>query len=227
MRVNVPGAGWVSKEDSTTNFELSPPGYPDPSTAPSITFWLDPRVSTPCTDELLPIKLSTPGSAVRWFTTNKNFTVSAIGRTTIAGHLATLTVDYDVSQSAPKCNPACSGPCIDYFQFYGGPQPDLTDLAPTHTPGVKDGFGTGRPEPVRLYFAHIGSPSHSHLLVVGVDTPNGNDLTGLRAEATTMLDHLRLPTKLPLRGQRCGYTTGTFPAGDPRGTCNDQPSVGA
>ena len=53
-----------------------------------------------------------------------------------------------------------------------------------------------------LYFAHIGAPSHSHLFVVGVETPNGNDQAGLRADAAIMLGDLRLPAKLPRTGTR-------------------------
>lgn len=199
MRVTVPGSGWVSQQDSTTEFKLFPPGHPNSR----IAFWIDPRVTTPCTDVVLPVKIATPARAVRWLTTDKNFIISATGRTTIAGHLAALSVDYDVSQKAPKCDPHCPDvSCIDYFAFMGGPQPDATDLAPTHTPGIKDGFGTGAHDPVRLYFAHIGPPSHSHLFMVGVETPNGNDQAGLRAEAAKMLAHLRLPSKLPPTGGR-------------------------
>jgi hypothetical protein len=195
MRVDVPGRGWTSQQDSTTEFNLSPPGYPDPNTAPVIRFWIDPRVSTPCSDKVLPINISTPARAVRWIRTNRNFIASAPKQTTIAGHLSALTVDYDVSPSAPRCDPSCPGPCIDYFLFFGGTAPDATDLAPTHTPGVKDGFGTGTHDPVRLYFAHIGPPSH--LFVVGVETPNGNGMAKVRAAAARMLAHLRLPARLP------------------------------
>jgi hypothetical protein len=201
MRVDVPGSGWVSHQDSTTEFKLSPPGS-DPDNPPVIRFWIDPRVSTPCTDRILPLELTTPASAVGWLRTNKNFAVLHTGRTTIAGHLAALTVDYDVSPSAPKCDPNCPSSCIDYFAFLGGPQPDATDLAPTHSPGIKDGFGTGAGDPVLLYFAHIGAASASHLFVVGVETPNGKDRTRLRADAATMLAHLELPAELPPTGNR-------------------------
>jgi hypothetical protein len=206
MRVSVPGKGWVSHQDSTTEFKLSPPGYSGPDTGangpPLIRFWIDPRVTTPCTDKVLPVKLTTPASAVHWLTTNKNFIHSGTKRTRIAGHLAALRLDYDVSPRAPKCDPHCPSSCIDYFAFMGGPQPDATDLARGHTPGIKDGFGTGAHDPVRLYFAHIGPPSHSHLFMVGVETLNGKDLSGLRADAARMLAHLRLPAKLPPRGRR-------------------------
>lgn len=202
MRALVPGRGWISHQDSTTEFKLSPPGFPDPSTAPMIRFWIDPRISTPCTDKVLPYKLTTPARAMQRMAMNKNFVVSATGRTTIAGHLPARTLDYHVSQSAPKCDPSCPSPCIDYFMFMGGPQPDATDLAPGHTPGIKDGFGTDAGDPVRLYFAHIGAPSHSHLFMVGVETPGGTDLPELRADAARMLARLRLPTHLPPRGQR-------------------------
>jgi hypothetical protein len=201
MRVNVPGSGWTSDQDSTTEFKLSPPGYRDPHTAPRIAFWIDPRVTTPCTDKVLPYKLTTPARAVHWFSTNKNFVVSATKRTTIAGHIPALRIDYDVSSRAPQC-PGAPPHAIDYFAFFGGPGPDATDVAPGHTPGIKDGFGTGIDEPVRLYFAHIGSPSHSHLLIVGVDSPNRNDVAGLRADAAKMVAHLHLSTKLPRTGKR-------------------------
>jgi hypothetical protein len=207
MRVKVPSSGWVRHQDSTTEFSLIPPGYAGgpatgANTLPLIRFWIDPRVGTACTDKLLPLRLTTPASAVRWMTTDKNFIVSATKRTTIAGHLAALTVDYDVSPKAPKCAPACPSSCIDYFDFLGGPGPDATDLAPGHTPGIKDGFGTGAGDPVLLYFAHIGPPSHSHLFMVGVETPNGKDQAQLRADAAKMLAHLRLPTRLPRTGTR-------------------------
>jgi Tol biopolymer transport system component len=212
MKVNVPGSGWTSVQDSTTEFKLSPPGYPDPNTAPVIRFWIDPRVTTACSAILLPYKLSTPSRGVSWFTTNANFFVSGSGQATIAGHTPALTVDYDASPNEPECDPACGGPCIGYFAFFGGPQPDSTDSFPGHTPGIKDGFGTGHDEPVRLYFAHIGSPSHSHLLVVGVDDQEGGaDMAALRADAATMVANLRLPSRLPPTGERC---TGCFNASD-------------
>lgn len=195
MRVDVPGSGWSSAQDSTTELKLSPPGYPDPTTAPTIRFWTDPRVTTPCSDNVLPVDMTTPARAVRWLRSNKDMVVSVPKRTTIAGHLAALRVDLDVSPNAPQCHPSCPGPCIDYFGFFGGTAPDATDLAPGHTPGIKDAFGSGRGELVRLYFAHIGPPSH--LFVVGVDTPNGNGFAQVSAAAATMLTHLRLPTRLP------------------------------
>jgi hypothetical protein len=202
MRVNVPGTGWVSHQDSTTEFKLSPPGFHDPNAAPVIRFWIDPRITTPCTAKVLPTRLTTPASAVDWLRANKNFIVYGAGRTRIAGHLAARRIEYDVSPKAPKCDPHCPSSCIDYFAFMGGPQPDATDLPPGHTPGIKDGFGTGAQDPVRLYFAHIGPPSHSHLFMVGVETPNGNDLAGLRNDAAKMLAHLRLPSQFPRTGTR-------------------------
>jgi hypothetical protein len=38
--------------------------------------------------------------------------------------------------------------------------------------------------------------------MVGVETPNGSDLTAMRADAAKMLAHLRLPTRLPRTGKR-------------------------
>jgi hypothetical protein len=75
--------------------------------------------------------------------------------------------------------------------FFGGTAPDATDLAPGHTAGIKDGFGSGRGQPVRLYFAAIGQPSH--LFVVGVDTPSKRVFTALTASMPGLLARLRLP----------------------------------
>jgi hypothetical protein len=159
-----------------------------------------------------------PTRAVRWFTTNPNFAVSAMTRTMIAGHIPALRIDYIASSSAPQC-PGAPEPGADYFAFFGGPQPDATDLAPGHTPGIKDGFGTGISEPVRLYFARIGSPSHSHLFVVGLDTPGRNDLAGLQTDAAKMLAHLHLPAALPRTGKRCNCLNASDSGpGDPPGS---------
>jgi hypothetical protein len=192
MRVTVPGRGWSSPQDSTNELKLHPPGYSD---ATLLRFWVDPRLSTPCSDRVIPGQIRTPAEAVRWFRNNTNLIVSSPRRTTIAGHLAALTVDVNLSPTAPRCSPSCPTPCIDYFLFFAGTGPDVTDLASGHTPGAKDAFGSGRGELVRLYFAEIGKPSH--LFVVGVDTYNKKDFAALTSVASTLLARLRLPPKLP------------------------------
>jgi len=178
MRVTVPAGGWRSSQDSPTEFKLNPPN--DNNAA--IRFWIDPNASTPCSDKVVPVDISSPTRAVAWLRGNKNLLISNQRRATISGHLA-LRVDLDVKAAAPKCSPDCPGPCLDYFLF--------------HQQGVTEPFGTGRGELVRLYFAQIGPPSH--LFVVGVDTPDRNAFATLTASATRILADLRLPPKLPPR----------------------------
>jgi hypothetical protein len=201
MQVNVPGSGWSSEQDSTTEFKLSLPGYPNPNTTPLIRFWIDPRASTPCSDKVIPVNMTTPVRAVHWLRNNKNLTVSAPRRTTIAGKLQALTVDLNVSKTAPRCSGA-PAVAADYFLFFGGTAPAPTDIAPQHTPGVKDAFGTGRGELVRLYLAQIGPPAH--LFVVGIDVPNRIGGPPMRKRfaqvngiATSILADLQLPATLP------------------------------
>ena len=194
MRLGVPAEGWWSGEDSAVEFKIAPPG--SSTTPPAIVFWIDPQADTTCTDRRLPVDMTTPARAVRWLRSNKNVIVSATRHTTIAGHLPALSVDLDVSPSAPRCDPSCPTPCIEYFLFFGkGHLHPSPDLAPGHTKGAIEGFGTGRGEPTRLYFAEIGKPSH--LLLVAVDTLNRKSFATLTASATKLLATLRLPTKLP------------------------------
>jgi hypothetical protein len=192
MRVSLPGSGWSSPQDSTTELNLHPPGY---SASPSVRFWVDPRLSTPCSDKVIPVHITTPAEAVHWFRSNPNMIVSPPRRTTIAGHVAAVTVDVNLTASAPRCSPSCSGPCIDYFLFFTGTGPLATDAAPGHTPGIKDLFGSGRGELVRFYFAEIAKPAH--LFVIGVDTYNKHDFTALTPVASKLLARLQLPSKLP------------------------------
>lgn len=191
MRVRVPAGGWHSSQDSPDEFKLNPPH----AASTTIRFWIDPRASAPCTDKVLPVNITTPARAVSWLRSNKNFVVSTPKRTTIAGHLSALRVNLNVAAAAPRCSRVCSGPCIDYFLFFRGVVPS-PDLASGHTPGATDVFGSGRGEPVRLYFAEIRKPSH--LFVVGIDTSNAKASKNLTAVAKKMLATLRLPANLPL-----------------------------
>ena len=192
LRVSLPGRGWSSPQDSAAELRLHPPGY---SGSTVLRFWTDPRLSTPCSDRVISTRVETPAQAVRWFRSNNNMIVSPPRQTTIANHLAALTVDANLSPTAPRCDPSCPGPCMDYFLFFQGTGPDATDLAPGHTPGVKDGFGSGQGEFVRFYFAEIGKPSH--LFVIGIDTSSKKDLAALTPNASKLLATLRLPSRLP------------------------------
>jgi hypothetical protein len=198
LRVNVPPGGWQAAEDSPVEFKLLPPNAKSQDT-PAIRFWIDPHASTPCSDKVLPVDLATPARAVRWLRGNKNLIVSAPRQTTIGGRFPALRVDLDVSATAPRCDPSCPVPCIGYFDFFGS-GPPAPDLAPGHTPGVEEGYGTGRGEPVRLYFAEIAAPTH--VLAVNVDTPNARVFARMTSVAAKLLASLRLPSKLPSRQGR-------------------------
>jgi len=119
---------------------------------------------------------------------NKNLIITGPRRTTIAGHIPALSVDLNVTSKAPRCDPSCPVPCIGYFIF----------RAPGFPP--KDTYGTGRGEPVRLFFAHVGPPTH--ILAVNVDTPNAHVFAKMNAVAAKLLASLRLPSKLPSRQGR-------------------------
>lgn len=196
MRVPVPAAGWRSHQDSPDEFKLEPPRTPEDTV--TIRFWIDPRASTPCSDKVLPVDLSTPARAVRWLRSDDDLVVSPPQRTTIAAGITAVRLDLNVSSTARRCDPSCPSPCITYFLFFGGAVP-APDLPSGHTAGVTDDFGTGRGEHVRLYFAQIGKSTH--LLVVGIDTPNKQTFAALTSVAAKLLSRLRLPSNLPPKRQ--------------------------
>ena len=178
LRVTVPAGGWRGGEDSSVELRLEPPGH----LGEYIRFRLDPHASTPCTGRVLPVDLSTPARIVRWLRGNKNLTVSAPRRGTIAGALAAVSVDLDDSPSAPRCDPNCPpGPCIDYFRFPAD--------------GYTEPYGTGAGSPVRLYFASIRPPAH--LFTIGIESPNQKEFAPLIASAAPIIASVRLPAKLP------------------------------
>jgi hypothetical protein len=186
MRVIVPAGGWTSQHDSPIEFTIWPPHTASSDPAP-IHFWIDPHASTPCTDHFVSADLSTPAKIVSWLKHDKNLIISGPRRTTVAGHIAALSVDLNVSPKAPRCSPSCPGPCIDYFLF----------KAPNFHSDV---YGTGRGEFVRLWFAETGPPAH--LMMAGTDALNKARFGMLNAAMPEILASLRLPPKLPSRQGR-------------------------
>ena len=178
LRVTLPAGGWRGGEDSSVELRLEPPGR----SGEYLRFWLDPHASTACSDHVLPIDTSTPSRIIRWLRGNKNLTVSAPRRRTIARGLAAVSVDLDDSPSAPRCDPNCPpGPCIDYFLFPGD--------------GYTEPYGTGAGSPVRLYFASVGPPAH--LFTIGIESPNAKEFAPLIARAAPIIAGIKLPAKLP------------------------------
>jgi hypothetical protein len=188
LRVTVPAGGWRSYEDSPVELKLNPPNTPDPE-SPALRMWIDPHASTACSDAQIPVDMGTPTKVVEWLKTNKNLIIEGPRHVTIASHVAALVVDVLVKQTAPRCDPACPAPCIDYFLFRA---PRIA-MHP---------YGTGPLEPARFYFAQIESPKH--VLVFNVDATRGAapSFTKMKAVATQMLASLRLPSKLPPRQGR-------------------------
>lgn len=186
MRVRVPGGGWQLGEDSPTELKLYPPGYAPNDFAPAIRFWIDPRASTPCSDQPLSVAMTTPASVLRWMRSNKNLIVSSRGRATVAGHFLAIVVEVDVRRSAPRCDPACATACIDYFLF--------------KAPGrAAEPYGTGPGELVRLYLAKIGPPAHVFVLGTDVGSVGSQKkvFASLNASAAKFANSLRLPARLP------------------------------
>jgi hypothetical protein len=97
---------------------------------------------------------------------------------TIGGKFPAIQLDLDTTATAPKCDPGCPGPCLDYFLLRGG--------------GTTDTYGTGRGELVRLYIAQVGS----HVLIAGLDTLNKGSFNRLTPDTAAMMESLKLPAQL-------------------------------
>ena len=181
MKITIPAGGWRRTEDTAGELELIPPNGTN-TESPALRAFIDPHASTPCTGKSLATDISTPSLIVKWLKANKNLVIKGPRKTTIAGATSAVFVDLDTTVSAPKCDPSCPGPCLDYFLF--------------KVPGIgADPYGTGRGELTRLYFAQIGSPKH--LFVFNVDTPNSKAFATMTAAAAKMVAGLRLPSHFP------------------------------
>ncbi len=73
------------------------------------------------------------------------------------------SIDLDVSPTAPRSDPSCPGPCLVYFVW----------------PRFGFDYGTGRGEPIRLYFASLGTGTKAHALVISIDTPNAETFSAV------------------------------------------------
>jgi hypothetical protein len=174
MQVTVPSAGWKVGEDHPGEFNVGSPG------GTSIKFWLDPIAANPGA-AVAPGVGRTPAALIRWLRGNPNFAVSPPKTRRIAGGLAALSVDLDVTATAPREDPGCPGPCITWFVF-GEPRPF--------------GFGTGEGEPVRLYLATLGSGTSRHTFAVAVDTPSPAAFRKIAPVADRILASVKLPAKV-------------------------------
>lgn len=58
-------------------------------------------------------------------------------------------------------------------------------------------YGTGNPEPVRLYLATIGSGDTAHVFTVSIDTPDADTFATFAPVAQGTIDSIRFPATLP------------------------------
>jgi hypothetical protein len=180
MRVTVPGAGWTVYEDHPGEFNLA-----DESGAANgthIHFWLDPYAVTPHDIRVRGVG-RTPTALIAWLSSDHYLVVTAPTKVVLARGLATTSVDLDVAAAAPRSDPSCPGPCLDYFNFSG--------------PNYEFGFGTGRGNPVRLYFATLrGANGTSHTFTIAIETPSARAFAAVLPVARKILASVRLPAKL-------------------------------
>lgn len=177
MKVTVPTSGWTVYEDHPGEFNLaSPPGT---TAGTNIHFWLDPYASTPH-DRPIRTAGRTPAALIGWLRSNPDFVVSAPVSQPIAHGIEAARVDLDVSATAPRSDPGCPGPCLAYFVW----------------PRFGFDYGTARGEPIRLYFASLGTAANTHTLVISIDTPNAEIFSAVIPAAAKIIDSVRLPAPL-------------------------------
>ncbi len=179
MKVTVPNRRWTIFEDHPGEFNLAAPAGPMGGT--NIHFWLDPRATAPH-GVLLHHVGRTPMALIRWLRHNPDFVVSAPTTQRIAGNLAAKSVDLNLSATAPREDPSCPSPCVTYFVFNG--------------PGYSFPYGTGRGEPVRLYFATIPSDKAKHTFTISIDAPSSKAFNAVIRTAEKILASVRLPRKV-------------------------------
>ena len=179
MKVTVPNRGWTIFEDQPGEFNLAAPAGRMGGT--NIHFWLDPHATAPH-GVLLRGVGGTPTALIRWLRQNPDFVVSAATTRRIAGNLAAKSVNLNLSATAPREDPSCPGPCVTYFVFKG--------------PGYNFPYGTGRGEPVRLYFATIPSGHAEHTFTISIDAPSSKAYGAVIRTAEEILASVRLPRKV-------------------------------
>ncbi len=165
MKVTVPTDGWTVFEDHPGEFNLSAPA-PGAMTGTNIHFWLDPYVST-TNDQPNHGVGRTPTALIAWLKNRAVFHVSATSRRKIAGSVRALSVDLE--STTPT----------DYFAFRG--------------PDYSFPYGTGPGEPIRLYFATLGSGASAHTFVISIDAPSAKAFAAVAPTAENILASVKLP----------------------------------
>lgn len=179
MNVTFSDNDWQVEFDGDGEFKLHLTDH----TGAVIFFWLDPIAYD--SDHAVGHP-TTPADVLSYLKSNPNLVISGETTRPVGDGIDALSFDLDVSASAPKEDPSCSGPCYSYF-FVNDSSGGFS-------------FGTGLGEPVRMYIASIGSGATSHVFVIALDNQNPLDTAGwteLIAKADGVLATVRLPDPLP------------------------------
>ena len=179
MKVTVPNRQWGVFEDHPGEYNLAAP--PGVMNEVHVHFWLDPFATAAHGRALHGIG-RTPKALVEWLGHDRDLVVSQPVRRRIAGRVTAISVDLDLSATAPREDPSCPGPCLTYLGFRG------------RNYGFE--FGSGRQMPVRLYFASVRRGGKTRILAVAIDTPSARAFNAALAPVETMLASVRLPARL-------------------------------
>lgn len=179
MKVTVPNRQWGVFEDHPGEYNLAaPPGVMNDV---HVHFWLDPFATAAHGRPLHGIG-RTPQALIEGLEHNRDLVVSPPVKRRIAGSVTAISVDLDLSASAPREDPSCPGPCLTYLGFRG------------RNYGFE--FGSGRHMPVRLYLASVRRGRKTHTLAVALDTPSAHAFNAARGPVEAMLASMRLPARL-------------------------------
>jgi hypothetical protein len=180
MELTVPD-GWQSTEQDAGEFNLWPLAHPNDH------LFMVRDIAVVRSDgsmEQVEGVSPTEDGLVRYWRQDPNLVVSKPMATRIADGIDATSYVIRVSSKAKFKDPGCPAypRCADLF----------TD--PAHWEGGV--YGIGAPAAVRLYFATIGSGADEHLLVIGLEGENPAALERLTADATPIIDSIRLSSTI-------------------------------
>jgi hypothetical protein len=181
MQVTVPD-GWQSLESDAGEFNLFPLAHPNDH-----IFMVKDIVAmtTDGTVQLVPDVPPTIDGLWTYWDDDPNLVVSEPTSTTIAGGLDAVTFTVGVSPDAQFTDPGCPvyPRCADMFtdpRYWGGP------------------YGVGAPAVVRFYMATAMNGDKPYLFVVGLEGEDEAALERLTADATPIIESIRLPQEFPV-----------------------------
>jgi hypothetical protein len=179
MKVTVPNRHWGVFEDHPGEYNLAAP--PGVMSDVHVHFWLDPFATAAHGRPLHGIR-RTPQALVEWLRHDPDFVVSQPVHRRIAGRVTAISVDLDLSATAPREDPSCPEPCLTYLGFRGR--------------NYGFDFGSGRHMPVRLYFASVRRGGRTRILAVAIDTPSAQAFNAALGPVESMLASVKLPARL-------------------------------